>query len=183
MVTNLHDAAAQSPRKIYLAGFDVFRPDAKVHGEYLKSLCADKGLVGLYPCDGVAPVLGSQDTARWICNANLDLIRSADAVMANLNDFRSAGEPDTGTAFEVGFAVAIGKPVWGYRSNDQTLVERAAVRMQDNVAFCSRGFIVEDFGLSLNLMLACTVKLVIGNAGMCVNAIYEALTENSVQIV
>jgi len=187
MVTNMRDtdspSAEKQPKKIYLAGFDVFRLNAKEHGEYLKSLCAAKGLIGLYPLDGVVPALSPQDAARWICNANLDLIRSADAVMANLNDFRSASEPDTGTAFEVGFAVALGKQVWGYRSNDQTLVERAGVRVQDNDAFCSQGFIVEDFSLSLNLMLACTVKLVIGNADMCVNAIYEALTENSVQIV
>ena len=43
--------------------------------------------------------------------ANLEAIRAADFVMANLNDFRGPGEPDSGTAFEVGFAAALGKPV------------------------------------------------------------------------
>jgi nucleoside 2-deoxyribosyltransferase len=171
----VENAAARSPQ-IYLAGFDVFRPDASEHGEHLKALCSERGLVGLYPSDGAPPAgLSAQGTARWICNANLALIRASDAVMANLNDFRGAGEPDAGTSFEVGFAIALGKPVWGYRSDDLTLVARAAARTDGRDAFCARGFIVEDFGLPLNLMLACTVQLVIGDATACLDAIREAL--------
>jgi nucleoside 2-deoxyribosyltransferase len=168
-------AAKKSPQ-IYLAGFDVFRPNAADHGERLKALCIERGLTGLYPGDGGLPAgLRAQDAARWICDANLALIRAADAVMANLNDFRGAGEPDAGTAFEVGFAIALGKPVWGYRSDELPLVSRAAVHVEDNAAYCSRGFIVEDFGLPLNLMLACTVELVVGDAAACLDAIREAL--------
>jgi nucleoside 2-deoxyribosyltransferase len=167
---------ATKPPQVYLAGFDVFRPNAAEHGEHLKALCIERGLVGLYPSDGAPPVgLGAQNTARWICNTNLALIRAADAVMANLNDFRGAGEPDAGTAFEVGFAIALGKPVWGYRSDELPLVARVAVRTEDHTAFCSNGFLVEDFGLPLNLMLACTVQLVIGDAPACLDAIREAL--------
>jgi nucleoside 2-deoxyribosyltransferase len=162
--------------QIYLAGFDVFRPDAAEHGERLKALCAARGLAGLFPSDSeLPPGLRAQDAARWICDANLALIRAADAVMANLNDFRGAGEPDAGTAFEVGFAIALGKPVWGYRADERPLVSRAAVHMEDNAAFCSRGFIVEDFGLPLNLMLACTVELVIGDAAACLDTIRQTL--------
>ncbi|APR37172.1 nucleoside 2-deoxyribosyltransferase [Paraburkholderia sp. SOS3] len=168
-------ATRKSPQ-IYLAGFDVFRPDAAAHGEQLKALCIERGLTGLYPSDGGLPAgLDAQVAARWICDANLALIRAADAVMANLNDFRGAGEPDAGTAFEVGFAIALGKRVWGYRSDGRPLVARAAVRMDAETAFCSRGFVVEDFGLPLNLMLACTVELVIGDAAGCLDAISEAL--------
>jgi nucleoside 2-deoxyribosyltransferase len=168
-------AANKSPH-IYLAGFDVFRPDAAEYGEHLKTLCNARGLTGLYPSDSnLPPGLRAQDAARWICNANLALIREADAVMANLNDFRGAGEPDAGTAFEVGFAVALGKRVWGYRSDELPLVSRAAVHVDNNAAFCSRGFIVEDFGLPLNLMLACTVELVVGDAAACLDAIRAAL--------
>ena len=84
------ERAASEPR-IYLAGFDVFRRDAKDHGEHLKQLCRDRGFVGLYPLDGQVPSsLGRQDAARWIYAANIELIRSADIVMANLDDFRGA---------------------------------------------------------------------------------------------
>ncbi|PKG14950.1 nucleoside 2-deoxyribosyltransferase, partial [Pseudomonas aeruginosa] len=40
---------------IYLAGPDVFRPDAEAHGETLKALCAEFGFVGLYPLDHALP--------------------------------------------------------------------------------------------------------------------------------
>jgi hypothetical protein len=48
------EAAARRPR-IYLAGFDVFRPDALAHGETLKALCRAFGFEGLYPLDGAVP--------------------------------------------------------------------------------------------------------------------------------
>jgi nucleoside deoxyribosyltransferase len=175
---NVQNATTNFPQ-VYLAGFDVFRADAAAHGEHLKALCAERGLAGLYPSDGAAPAgLSAQDTAQWICNKNLDSIRAADVVMANLNDFRGDGEPDAGTAFEVGFAVALGKPVWGYRADKLPLVVRAAVGMKDDAAVCSRGFVVEDFGLPLNLMLACTVQLVVGDAATCLDAIRNALTHS-----
>ena len=107
----LMERAASQPR-VYLAGFDVFRIDAKAHGEHLKQLCRARGFIGLYPLDGDVPsFLHPLEAARVIYMANIEAIRAADFVMANLNDFRGPGEPDSGTAFEVGFAAALGKPV------------------------------------------------------------------------
>ncbi|WP_232316892.1 nucleoside 2-deoxyribosyltransferase, partial [Candidatus Burkholderia verschuerenii] len=149
------EVAASAPR-IYLAGFDVFRINAKAHGEELKHLCRDRGFVGLYPLEGHVPsALEPQEAARWIYATNIELIRSVDYVVANLDDFRGSGEPDCGTAFEVGFAVALGKPVWTYRSNDEMLIQRVeSTSIPGSGAVCSLGFLVEDFGLSVNLMLA-----------------------------
>jgi nucleoside 2-deoxyribosyltransferase len=44
--------------------------------------------------------------------------------MANIDDFRGPGEVGSGTAFETGFAVALGKDVWGYATNEGTLPSR-----------------------------------------------------------
>ncbi|EKS72647.1 nucleoside 2-deoxyribosyltransferase [Burkholderia sp. SJ98] len=173
------ERAASEPR-IYLAGFDVFRRDAKEHGEYLKQLCRNRGFVGLYPLDGDVPSsLQPQDAARHIYTANVQLIRSADIVMANLDDFRGAGEPDSGTAFEVGFAVALGKPVWAYRSSEATLVQRvqAAATTGSDGAYCAGGYLIEDFGLSVNLMLACSARLVVGGPAACLDAIRSEVVE------
>jgi nucleoside 2-deoxyribosyltransferase len=100
----------------------------------------------------------------------MDAIRSADLVLANLNDFRGAGEPDSGTAFEVGFAAALGKPIWAYIDDGRSLLERVSVKTGESAAYCANGFLVEDFGLNMNLMLACTARIVIGDPQACLDA-------------
>ena len=143
---------------IYLAGFDVFRPDAVAHGEHLKALCAQAGHHGLYPLDtALPPGLTGPAAARWIYESNCALIRQADAVLANLNNFRGA-EPDSGTAFEVGYAAALGKRVVGYLDDARPL------RKQLGATHDAQGHEVEDFGLPRNLMLACGATLVQGDA-------------------
>lgn len=138
---------------VYLAGFDVFRADAIEHGRYLKALCDQHGLEGLYPFDNEVPQgLSPAEAAAVICTANIAMIKRCDAVLANLNPFRGA-EPDSGTAFEVGMAVALGKPVWAYFAANGALREQIA---HDAAGFDGQGFQVEDFGLPRNLMLACT---------------------------
>ncbi len=153
------------PLTIYLAGFDVFRPDARAHGERLKAWCAQAGHRGLYPLDHALPEgLSGAAAARWIYQANCGLIRQADAVLANLNDFRGH-EPDSGTAFEVGFAAALGKPVVGYLDDDRPL------RAQLGATHDAQGLLVEDFGLARNLMLACAATLVRGDARAALQAL------------
>jgi Nucleoside 2-deoxyribosyltransferase len=89
------EAARRRPR-IDLAGFDVFRPDALAHRETLKALCRAFGFEGLYPLDAAVPsITDPGDRARWIYEANIGAIRQADIVLANINDFRGTGEPDS----------------------------------------------------------------------------------------
>ncbi len=174
-------------RTVYLAGFDVFRADAVAHGERLRALAARHGFEGLYPLDNTAPAgLSGPELARWIYRANVALIERADLVMANLNPFRGA-EPDSGTAFEVGYAVALGKPVWGYTRQAGTLIEqtRAVPAPVDPAAgdpaagsparhVDAQGYTVEDFGLNLNLMLACSARIVVGGPDDCLARMAEA---------
>ncbi len=155
-------------RSIYLAGFDVFRPDAQAYGTELQALCAQYGYNGLFPLDNTAPAgLSGQALAQWIFEANLALLDSADMVMANLNDFRGM-EPDSGTCFEVGYAAARRIPVWAYTADGKPLVEQCAVQTRaDGIALDANGMTVEDFGLPRNLMLACAATIVIGDARVC----------------
>ena len=139
--------------KVYLAGFDVFRRDAIAHGQQLKSLCASVGLEGLYPFDNeVSDDLAPADRARMICTMNIAMIQRCDAVLANLNLFRGL-EPDSGTVFEVGMAVALNKPVWVYFDPVESLRDYVP---HDAEGYDAEGFLVEDFSLPRNLMLACT---------------------------
>jgi nucleoside 2-deoxyribosyltransferase len=157
-------------RRIYLAGFDVFRADSPTHGDRLKRLCNEHGFEGLYPLDNAAPAdLRGPQLAQWIYRANIALIEACDLVMANLNPFRGA-EPDSGTAFEVGYAVARDKPVWVYTESAKPLVEQIAVGHDPGDAarwVDAQGYTVEDFGLPLNLMLACSATVVNGDAARC----------------
>ncbi|ANN75763.1 nucleoside 2-deoxyribosyltransferase [Bordetella flabilis] len=154
---------------LYLAGFDVFRPDAVAYGESLKAMCRQHGIEGLYPLDNAGPAeLRDRALAAWIYRSNIALIQRADGVLANLNPFRGA-EPDSGTAFEVGYAVALGKPVWAYTRQAGSIVDQVAVaKSADGTRHVDAGgYTVEDFGMNLNLMLACSATVVVGDAAAC----------------
>lgn len=67
-------------KSIYLAGPDVFYPDARERGQRMKDLCLEHGYVGLYPLDTVHDC-DSGDLSRSIFEANCQLIDRADAVL------------------------------------------------------------------------------------------------------
>jgi len=143
-------------KTIYLAGPDVFEPDPIAAGEQLKALCARYGFEGLFPLDNAIRTYDHPHrTAEAIRQANLDLIRRADIVMANLNPFRGF-EPDSGTVYEVGFAEALGKPVAAYAADRRHLPERLREhqRLSPDALHCGDGKAIEDFALSHNLMFA-----------------------------
>lgn len=167
------------PRRphVYLAGFDVFRRDALEHGARLVAACAQYGFEGVYPLDAQAPPdLDGPRQAAWIYHANVEAIRAADIVMANVNDFRGPGEPDSGTAFEIGYAAALGKEIWAYTSDEGTLIERVPSVPDAQGRVCERGYLVEDFGLAKNLMIACSARLVQGDARACLEAMAQGRT-------
>lgn len=142
--------------KVYIAGFDVFAPDAARRRDRAVEACRARGLEPLHPLDN------ETGPARRICEGNLAGIRACDAVVANLNAFRGPCEPDAGTAFEVGFARALGKPVWAYADDLTPMRERLG-------PVDSRGYAVEDFGHPVNLMLAESVTLVRGSIEDCLD--------------
>jgi|HubBroStandDraft_4_1064222.scaffolds.fasta_scaffold311594_2 nucleoside 2-deoxyribosyltransferase len=144
---------------VYLAGPDVFFDRPRICGDRLKELAAQLGLDGLYPLDAqinmVPPDYGfdfsgreygkaaKHENARRIREANMAMIRDADAVCANVLPFRGPSA-DVGTAWEMGYATGLGKIVASYSYNERTYAARV---LPDN-------FQVEDFALHDNLMLA-----------------------------
>jgi nucleoside 2-deoxyribosyltransferase len=152
--------------RIYLAGPDVFRPDALEHGRKLVALCAEYGFAGVFPLSETLPggLATQQALAAHIYRANTAHIDACDAVLANLDFFRGA-EPDSGTCFEVGYAVARGKPVIGYVPEAGTFAERIRARHPQAVReglVDADGWQLEEFGLPLNLMLASSCRIVVG---------------------
>jgi nucleoside 2-deoxyribosyltransferase len=164
---------------IYLAGFEVFYPNALEIGANLKTACAEHGFVGLFPMDNVInkePGRSKREIASDIFHANVKLIEEADIIAANLNSFRGA-EPDSGTVFEVGYACALGKKLYGYMSEDAPLWKKVAlhwgdVRLGDNGRYVDKaGMHIENLGLPINLMLGIPVSLVIGTFEDCLKKI------------
>lgn len=144
-------------KTVYLAGPDVFYPDARARGRAMQALCRAFGCEGLYPLDAAVPAEGGA-LSHAIYTANRAMIDRADAVVANLRDFRGH-EPDSGTVWEAAYALARGKPVVGYLPGPQSLLERMG--LPAGVAQDAEACAVEDFGLPLNLMLAHSLTAVV----------------------
>jgi nucleoside 2-deoxyribosyltransferase len=142
-------------QRLYLAGPDVFRPDAAAHGRALAALCAAHGFSAVFPLEEHLPAAPPHEVARHIYQANL----------RRIDGFFRGPEPDSGTCFEVGYAVARGKPVIGYVPEAGTFAQRIRQR-HPQVAGAegadAQGWQLEEFGLPLNLMLAVPCRIVVG---------------------
>lgn len=162
MTSTQTELVANLPRKVYLAGPDVFYPNANEVFAELEAICASHDLVGLRPSDGGLSkgFTGTPDEiAERIYVANMALIAEADFVLANLRSFRGQ-EPDGGTVFEVGVAVALKKAVAVYGVPPGNYGERVCAslgyhRDARGLAFDSvTGCLIEEFDQRLNLMMS-----------------------------
>lgn len=148
----------QARKRIYMAGPEVFLPDAKAIGRAKALAAAEEGFEGLFPLDGSVDLSGHDKhvQARRISAGCESMMRRSDLLIANLTPFRGVSM-DCGTAFEVGFMRALGRPVLGYSNFVGDLKSRTE-------AFRGRGIPpgdadgadveIEDFGLAENLMIA-----------------------------
>ena len=96
--------------RIYLAGPEVFFPEAQTEGQRLKDICSAHGHEGVFPLDDEIDTQGLDDweISEAIFDANIQKIDSCTAVIANMTPFRGPGM-DGGTAFEIGYAYSEGK--------------------------------------------------------------------------
>lgn len=140
-------------KRVYLAGPDVFYKNPKELVKQTKAVCSEFELEGVFPLDVVLDDMKTPHLmAAQIFMANVRLINSCEAVLANMSPFRGPSM-DVGTAWEMGYAYARGLPVAGYCSNLMTYKERVtAEKREDNHE-------VENFGLIDNLMLTVPTRI------------------------
>ena len=153
--------AGLTRKRVYLAGPDVFLPDAAGRAGALKQICARYGLEGVSPLDAhpepPAAWSGLAEPAR-IHRQNEAHILRCDALIANLTPFRGPSA-DVGTAFELGFMRALGRPVFGYATTALGFTARTLAALGAGIAEHgdgwrdAHGMAVEAFGLFDNLML------------------------------
>ncbi len=153
--------------RIYMAGPDVFMRDYAQHKAHIRQWCAELGLVALCPGDDEVTGESKAEVARRIYEINIALIDSADYVVANVRDFRGH-EPDSGTVFEIGYAIGRGKKVWCYNTPTQDLLHQIP---QGEPGYCGEDMHIEDFGLPRNLMLAGACELVQADLPECLRRV------------
>jgi len=149
------------PRRIYLAGPEVFLPSARTLGTAKCRLLAAAGFEGVFPHDAALTRegLSKRVQAERIFAANTALMRSCDALIANLTPFRGVSA-DAGTAFEVGFMAGLGRPVSAYTNVVADYPGRATAfrARRPTLEDCDRPYCaVEDHDLGDNLMLEMAV--------------------------
>lgn len=130
----------QPPPLVYLAGPTVFLPDPEPAFATMKRLCAVQGLEGVSPLDNQLGLEGEAPgpaLAERIVRADLALMRRVDAAVFCLDGFRRGPEMDPGTAFEIGFLHALGRPLAGWTRDPRPYPERV------------RAFFADVFGLPL----------------------------------
>jgi nucleoside 2-deoxyribosyltransferase len=157
---------------IYLAGPEVFLPGALEAGAQKKALITrlsrDAGwpfrLEGLYPLDNeIADFAPDSATGLRIYRANMQQIERAHALLANMVRFRGPSM-DVGTAFEMGAARGMGKPVFAYYDSKPfygvveepgSYVERVmrSYGLREVPARDPDGLSIESFGMADNLMM------------------------------
>jgi len=140
--------------KAYLAGPDVFLPDAAAHARRKVAICARHGIEGRPPLNedlNSLHKLSKEDAWATIYRKDIEMMQACDAIIANLTPFRGASA-DSGTLIEVGWFLGRGRPVFGYSNSATPFAERCrqqTAARPDPVA----GISVEGFGLPDNLMI------------------------------
>src|SRR5581483_9324953 len=148
--------------RIYLAGPEVFLPDAIAVGRRKQEICARHGLTGLFPLDNELAARAEEPLSRRIFAANSAMMERADAIIANLTPFRGPSA-DAGTVYELGFMLGLrgagkNKLCLGY--SNIALSYRDKVRDRFMLTPDASGALrddeeleVEDFDLADNLMI------------------------------
>jgi nucleoside 2-deoxyribosyltransferase len=111
---------------VYLAGPDVFFPDAPERAAKMKEVLAARGMTGWFPLDSeLDPAKYSHPKEFGLaigasCEA---LMRRADIVIANIQPWRGP-EADDGTSYEIGFMAALGKLIVLHTNDTRSFAQR-----------------------------------------------------------
>lgn len=148
--------------RAYLAGPEVFLPNPAAIGRKKKEICEYHGLAGAFPMDAEIDLTGLTPTARGhvIYRADVAMMVSCDLIIANITPFRGPSA-DVGTAFEMGYMAALGKPVFAYSNVKAGFLDRTRAhfggalyhRKADGKLADPMDMAVEEFDMADNLML------------------------------
>ena len=144
---------------LYLAGPDVFLPNAWEVGRRKIELCRQYGFEGLFPLD-------ETNDPEEIFRLDCLRMHRARIGLFNLTPFRGVSA-DAGTLFELGYMHALGKrPLFGY-TNNLSLYRQRVLSAIENGKIPPDGLVIENHGLHDNLMIAKAISKSSGNIVPC----------------
>ena len=128
---------------VYLAGPEVFLPNAREIGYAKEALCAANGMDSRFPLVDMTSLkrAAPADRGHEIYAACVAMMDECDLIIANMTPFRGVSM-DVGTAIEMGYMLGQGRPVFAYTN---VLADYDARVQHDNLE-------VESFGFADNLM-------------------------------
>jgi len=133
----------------YLAGPDVFLPNAAAHAARKVEICRRFGLRGLPPLNqDVETAAKALDVWQSIYEKDIAMMERCDIIIANLTPFGGASA-DAGTLIEVGWFLGKGKPIFGYSNASESFEQRMRRQLGDGCADLG----IEGFHLPDNLMI------------------------------
>jgi nucleoside 2-deoxyribosyltransferase len=133
----------------YLAGPDVFLPNAAAHAARKVEICRRFGLRGLPPLNqDVETAAKGLDVWQSIYEKDIAMMERCDIIIANLTPFGGASA-DAGTLIEVGWFLGKGKPIFGYSNASESFEQRMRRQLGDGAADLG----IEGFRLPDNLMI------------------------------
>ena len=134
---------------VYLAGPDVFLPNAVAQAARKVEICQRFGLRGLPPLNqDVETAANASDVWQSIYEKDIAMMERCDIIIANLTPFGGASA-DAGTLIEVGWFLGKGKPIFGYSNTPENFESR--MRRQLGAKHAELG--IEGFHLPDNLMI------------------------------
>jgi nucleoside 2-deoxyribosyltransferase len=150
-------------KRVYLAGPEVFLANAREIGAGKRAICERHGFVGVFPGnedDACDPTLPPAEQGLAISRTMERTMWSCDAMIANVTPFRGPSA-DVGSAYEMGFMRALGRPVFAYSNDARSFLDRVTVFCGGRVRLRPTGehedpdgMAIEPFALHDNLMLA-----------------------------
>jgi Nucleoside 2-deoxyribosyltransferase len=138
----------------YLAGPDVFLPNAVAHAARKVEICRRFGLRALPPLNqDLETAAKASDVWQAIYAKDIAMMERCDIIIANLTPFGGASA-DAGTLIEVGWFLGKGKPIFGYSNTSESFEKR--MRGQLGEGYADLG--IEGFHLPDNLMIVGAVR-------------------------
>jgi nucleoside 2-deoxyribosyltransferase len=148
--------------RVYLAGPEIFLANAREIGARKRAICTQYGLTGIFPTDEeepFSPTMTLPERGLGISRAMEHVMRTCNAMIVNMTPFRGPSA-DVGSAYEMGFMRALGRPIFSYTNDDRPFFDRVVefsggvVRERPSgVHEDDDGMAIESFALRDNLML------------------------------